>query len=81
MNSRFCEHDEKRQESLYLHNLPETCSPFSLIFHKGPYLYDIGTDGEGGGCSNCDNSTDRLREWDSEKGRGVESPENFADVI
>ena len=37
--------------------------------------------GGGGGSSKRDNSTDRLREWDSDKGRGVENPKNFADVI
>ena len=35
------------------------------------------------GCPNCDNSTYRLLEWDSDKGegRGVENPKNFVDVI
>ena len=33
------------------------------------------------GWSKRDDSTDRLREWDSDKGEGVQKFENFADVI
>ena len=47
----------------------------------GAYLNDVRTEGEGGGWSKRDDSTDRLREWDSDKGEGVQKSENFPDVI
>ena len=37
--------------------------------------------GREGGWSKHDDSTDRLREWDRDKGEGVQKSENFADVI
>ena len=37
--------------------------------------------GREGSWSKRDNSTDRLREWDSDKGGEVQKSENFADVI
>ena len=37
--------------------------------------------GREGGSPKRDDSTDRLREWDSDKGEGVQKSENFADVI
>ena len=38
--------------------------------------------GREGGWSKRDDSTDRLREWDSDKeGEGVQKSENFADVL
>ena len=38
--------------------------------------------GREGGWSKHDDSTDRLREWDSDKGgEGVQKSENFADVL
>ena len=38
--------------------------------------------GREGGWSKRDDSTDRLRDWDSDKGgEGVQKSENFADVI
>ena len=38
--------------------------------------------GGGGGLVKTNDSTDRLREWDSDKGgEGVQKSENFADVI
>ena len=38
-----------------------------LALAWGPYLYDFLIEGEGVS-KNCDNSTDRLRDWDSDKG-------------
>ena len=35
---------------------------------------------EGEGCPKSDDSTDRLREWDSDKG-GVKKSKNFVNVI
>ena len=35
----------------------------------------------GGGPPKADDSTDKLRECDSDKGGGVKKSENFADVI
>ena len=52
-----------------------------LHFPVGRYLNDVRTEGEGGGWPKCDDSTDRLREWDSDKGEGVQKSENYADVI
>ena len=37
--------------------------------------------GREGGWSKRDDSTDRLREWDSDKGGGVQKSKNFANVI
>ena len=40
------------------------------------------TSAVGGGTPKGDESTDKLREWESEKGEGrVQISENFADVI
>ena len=44
---------------------------------KGPYLYDVRTEGEGGGCPKCDDSTDKLREYDIDKGEGVGKNQTF----
>ena len=35
----------------------------------------------GNGLTRRDNTTDRLREWDSDKEGGVQKSQNFADVI
>ena len=45
----------------------------------GPYLNDVRTEGEAK--PKRDISTDRLREWDSDKGGGVQKSEKFVDVI
>ena len=37
--------------------------------------------GREGGWSKRDDSTDRLREWDSDKGEGVQKSKTFAGVI
>ena len=37
--------------------------------------------GREGGWSKRDDSTDRLREWDSDKGEGVKKSENVVDVV
>ena len=37
--------------------------------------------GREGGWPKRDDSTDRLREWDSDRGEGVQKSQNFADVI
>ena len=37
--------------------------------------------GREGGCPKHDDSTDRLREWDSDKGGVVQKAEKFVDII
>ena len=37
--------------------------------------------GREGGWSKRDDSIDRLREWDSDRGEGVQKSENIADAI
>ena len=48
---------------------------------EGRYLYDVRTEGGGGGTQYVTNTTDRLRECVTKGGEGVQNPENFADVI
>ena len=48
---------------------------------KGAILKWRALRGREGGWSKRDNISDRLREWDSDKGDGVQKSENFADVI
>ena len=43
------------------------------ISPKGLFTYDVRTDGEGIG-SKADNNTDRLREWNNDKGEGYKNP-------
>ena len=43
-------------------------------------VYDVNSRGERGGSGKADKDTNKLREWDSDKGEGIKS-ENVADVI
>ena len=54
-------------------NLPPFTFTFTLS-HKGPYLNDVCTGGKEGGWSKRDDNTDRLCEWDSDKGGGGKKP-------
>ena len=45
---------------------------------KGPSMYDV-TLGEV--AQKLDDSTDRLRDWDSDRGRGVHNLENLRDIV
>ena len=40
-------------------------SPYSIFHHQGPFTYEVRMEGVG---LQIDNSTDRLLEWDSDKG-------------
>ena len=42
----------------------------SSLCKNVPYLYDVRTKGEGEGWPKRNNSADRLREWDRDKGGG-----------
>ena len=44
-------------------------------------MYDVRTLGGGGVGSKADDSTDRLCEWDSDKGEVVQKSQIFADII
>ena len=46
---------------------------------RGPFAYDVCIEGEGGWLKS--RHTDRLREWDSYKGEGVQKSQLFKDVI
>ena len=44
--------------------------------YMGAYLNDVRTEGEGGGLVKRDDSTDRLRELNSDRGEGPKSLKN-----
>ena len=70
------EREKEPQGIIVRHIAPVPLSTGRAPPTKGPFTYDVHTEGGGGVGSKAESSTDGMREWDSHKGRGSKNP-NF----